>query len=56
MTDEELMEAIRECEQTRARMIRQGLKETAEYQENNQREDGLLQQLFKLRFPKEKKP
>lgn len=54
MTDEELTEAIRECEQTRARMIRQGLKETAEYRENNQKEERLLDQLFKLRFPREK--
>lgn len=33
-------------------MIRQGLKETDEYRENNRTEDELLDRLFKLRFPR----
>lgn len=52
MTDEELTRSIRECETRRGLMIRQGLKETTAYRANNQCEDDLLKQLFRLRFSK----
>ena len=43
---------IRECQQRRARLIKTGLKETPEYRANNDTEDRLLDELFKLRFPR----